>query len=354
MAQGRAQGPRHRDARQAAVKAVLALPPQEQIETTLALIDLVGGELGGESVGERRLRRRAQGLHDIGRAAEALGLPAGGVPTVHQYDPTARDLGLLSSQQIIRAFGRWSNATRALRGERMPETPEQRARRLGTTGKQRSHEDYLTGVRLWLDSSAESDALKSYDMFVDAYNKERDEGELPLVRGNSIRAAFGLSWTEILSVVRGETELAAAVEARRDRARREAGSIGLIGNQGVALLLGHVSTATPQLVKEPGFPTAVARVGKTPVWLLSDIDAYSAEQVVPTRHEGEMQDELIESPELAEALGIQLNSLHAQIHRGLWGTVPPPGATVGGRHVWRRVDVDAWFRKRGRAPRAWR
>jgi len=35
-----------------------------------------------------------------------------------------------------------------------------------------------------------------------------------------------------------------------------------------------VTTAIPQILKAPGFPVAVARVGGTKAWLLEDVGAY--------------------------------------------------------------------------------
>jgi len=93
---------------------------------------------------------------------------------------------------------------------------------------------------------------------------------------------------------------------------------------------------------------AVARIGGSKAWLLEDLDEYGPESPAPKRREGEMQDELMESRELAQILGIQLNSLHARINQERWSSVPEPGAKVSQTHVWRRADVDSWLRQRER------
>lgn len=345
--QRRREAPRDRAPREAAIRGVLALTPQDQIEATLALVELLGGEVGGESTGERRLRRPAQALRDLDRSAAALGLEEGKAPTFHQHDEQARKLGLLSSQQIVRAFGRWSNATRAFRGERAPETPEQRAKRVTTAGKQRDHRDQLAGIQMWLDSMPQSISQASYDAFAGSYSEQLDEDDLPLVSAQAARVALGISWKEILEVARGEKRLAEVLQARRARVRRDAGSIGLVGAGAAARVLGLATTAVTVIENQPGFPVWVARFGKSKAWLLEDIEAWAGDRQVPARLEGEIQAELMESAELAALLDVQLESLHAYVNAQRWTLVPPPGAIVSQRHVWRRIDVEAWSQSRG-------
>ena len=60
-----------------------------------------------------------------------------------------------------------------------------------------------------------------------------------------------------------------------------------------------------------------------------------------------MSDRLMSAAEVAEFLGINVNTLYQHRYRG----EGPPGYRVGGRIRYRRADVEAWLEKQADQPK---
>jgi hypothetical protein len=138
------------------------------------------------------------------------------------------------------------------------------------------------------------------------------------------RGLLLLSWPLMVDVANHEPELAAAQQQYLDELTEASGPLGLIGTAGVAILLNRGKSYTDQLVKQPGFPNHVLRLGTHRAWYRSDVEAHRDGKRPPRRASGELQSQVIDSPALCRQLGLRPDTLISYVHGERWRLVPPP------------------------------
>ena len=310
----------------------------EHLRTNLAL----GAEQETEI--DRELAERAAALEALAQVAEHLGLPEGTAPTTTQFKQAVAKLGLdWSVARVGRVFGRWRFAQQALSAERSRITRAQRRHRRATAGRRRDHETYLSGLRIWLESDSPGLTAADYDDFVAAYNDRVPDGEAPIVGLGAVISGLSLSFTEAVRVAKGEADYEQILARHRERVEAgDPGSLRLVGTGAAAVMLKKRSQELLPLRHRSDFPTPVARVGRDWAWLLEDIEAYRAKQPLPEREEGELQERLLASSDLAALLHLHIDSLRTLLSNND-PRVPPPSGRVGVSHYWVREEVEEWL-----------
>jgi hypothetical protein len=344
----------HRREFHAAMRRLWALPRDQKFDAYTALAEYFGEPPAVEPAVAAQLRRRADALKDLRRAAAWLGLDGQQAPTAPQYDEAQAALGLMPRHRIVAAYERWSIACRELRGDWVPETVNQRALRRATSGRARQHETYLQGVRDAITrKGARSTTAAEYDDYVAAHNgsltrAQLAAGRLPMVGSAAIRAAFPLlRWDEIVAAAFGEVDPQALMRERAEAtavAAREAD--GLIGADVIAALLEVRRSVVTDLQRSGKLPVAVARLGPVSAWLATDIWSWLEGEAVPARRQYELQAEVCGSNETAQLLRTTPGYLIAALHRG-YRTVPAPAGRVSGARYWWRRRVEAWLAEHG-------
>jgi hypothetical protein len=299
---------------------------------------------GGETREQKLLRERAEALDDLAAAARELGVPPGEWPGVEEYQRVAKQLGLrYSSQQIIRRWDYWDDAGAALVGKRISETPKQRAIRRVSSGRRRTHEEYLAGLRDWLAPTPASRTEDDYDAWANAENARRGPALLPYVGASAVQQGLALSWRWALAVASHELELPEAQQRYLDELIEAAGPLALVGTVGVALILGVGLSYAQELTRRPGFPAPAAQLGRVRAWYRTDVESHHAGKPAPKRSAGELNDRLMASAEVREPLGLRADAFIAAIHRRHFHRVPPPAGSVSQTHYWLRENVEQWM-----------
>lgn len=312
-----------------------------------ALREDLSAVVSEESPEAKLIRERQEALEAMRTVAQHLDLPLGEAPTAAQFDQTCKEIHLAWGKgKVIGTWERWSMAVEAFKGERRIESPQQRLQRKGPY-LATDREDYLKGVRLWLQSEPSSTGRDAYDEFVRQHNGEVKDPADRLVRATALRNALSLGWPQALAVARGELELdeaideALATELPRDRKN------GLMGIAAIARFL----RSSQQVVQEAAdggdkrFPTPVARISGHRGWLYQDVHLYKRRHATPKRQEDEQQYLFMDKEEIASRLDIPLESLRRKITEKRWDLVPPPeGYISSGGPYWKRAKAEHWFK----------
>jgi len=305
-----------------------------------------------DSEEERVIDRKAEALEALKQAASELRrrgqLDLGKAPTAKQFDEAAITSGSeWRSGQVIRAFGSWRNAKRALLGGSVRESPAQARARARRVGRTRSHEEPIEAVRLWLATEPEAFRLVDYAAFVAEANKKRAKTSpsKPLPSWQAVEGSLRLGWEAILGVARGEKTLEEAQQSQRSQLLEGLTDKSLVGTD-VALLVLDVQTCNlSQAIKRDDFPQPVAKVGRNRAWMLGDLKKYRDKERVPRRRELALQEKVLDAPALASAMGIALDYLRTLLSRERWDRVPKPAGRVGQNHYWLRQDIKQWLPK---------
>lgn len=323
-------------------RRVLQLPDREQLQLYRQLRDYLAIGPGDPEAADAEMEARAVSLEAMQRATEHLRLPPGEAPTVEQYQSAHRALDLpMSSQQVIRRWGFWRTAVIAFEGGRTVRTAEQRSLQRATAGRARTHEEYIAGVRRWLDRQPASSTDADYDEFVSTVNRSRGEDVAPLVKAPTLRRTLGLGWEDILRVAQGKLD----IEQAREQARERRGDSDLVATAEVARILDINGATMSQQAEQPGFPAPVAVIARGRVWLRTDIEAHRDGRPVPHRAPGELQDRLLDTNTVSEMVTFAPDTLRAAVHRQHWHRVPEPSGKVGQTLYWYRESVEAWVRE---------
>lgn len=336
--------------RQDVLRRFFALSDRDQLEAFEEIRAQLAAKPGEEPGHDREIGERKAALEAIGRVAKHLGLAKGNAPTVSQFRDGCRELGLDSGpSRVIRIWGRWRFATEAYLGGRQRRTAATRSRRRQQAGRERSHEEYLEGIRRWLATDPASKTGKDYDEWVTEQTAQLSASERPNVGVSALRNALGLRWDDIVAVAEGRLDLTRAREARvtallaEHRGRRQ-----LVGPQVAALLLGRAAQDVKDLAPlDKHFPVSVAMVGRSQAWLVSDIEAFRDGRRPPRRTNHELQGKLILSGEIAERLGIGPDTFRTYIQQKQWKRAPQPAGKVAGFHYWWRAEAEKWLSARG-------
>jgi predicted DNA-binding transcriptional regulator AlpA len=328
-------------------RQVLELSDHEQLDLYQLLSEHLA--LGPGHVADTEVEDRVQSMKDMAAAAEYLQLPAGTAPTYPQYEKAHKALGLsLSAQQVQRRWNRWRTATNAFEGGRSAPTAAQRSFARATLGRDRQYEDYLAGLRKWLDSEPRSLTDVDYNEFVEEHNRTLVAGDAPFVRAQSVVLGLDIGWEAAVAVAYDEVDLETARQQTQHRREAQEGTRGLIGRVAVAQLLDFGRNEVARRSRQPDFPVRVALISRRPAWVRSDIEAYAAGEAVPHRQLDEAQAELIDSREMAQLLGLSGDSLRTRIHEQRWDRVPEPSGQVSDAHYWERSEYEAWSAGRRR------
>jgi predicted DNA-binding transcriptional regulator AlpA len=288
--------------------------------------------------GDHELAERAAALEALRQVADELRLPEGRSPTTTQFDEVSKRLGLdWTVSRVIRAWGRWRFATDAFTGHRARPSAHQRALQSASTGTRRTHEDYLTALRLWLDTKPAATTTAIYDAWAREYNEERDPGERPVPGWIAIYRVLGVSFENALRAARGEIELAEAPKALR--MRQDHGP--LVSTRGIANAQDLLEHQARHVSNRRDFPRPVIKLSGHRAWLRDDVEAYFAGREFPERQDYELQADYLSAAEVAPLVGCSVPVLSMQR-----GRVPKAAGRVSSRQYWRRGDIERWLEER--------
>jgi hypothetical protein len=295
----------------------------------------------GEPRSLAALREQSEGLRILTEVAAELRLPTGVAPTVRAFNQSdrARAAGWNASR-IVRVFGRWSFATDHIEGRQVRQSAAQRAaERAARRGVSRNREDYLVGLRRWLDTSPATETTQDYDAWRAEHNATLGAGESPVVTYSMLRKAFRCDWPDLIAVARGELTLKNADgRTRRKSLPREEGPHGLIGFAEVRMLLGLKTTAARRVTRDPAFPAPAyvhPRGAWQRLWKRADVERFLAGDPVDDRGVS-LQDLYMDAAAVAEALGVA----QITVTTGSTPRVPSPTVRIGGLQLWLRKQIN--------------
>jgi predicted DNA-binding transcriptional regulator AlpA len=249
---------------------------------------------------------------------------------------------------VYEAFeNRWDLAARYYRKERIPETAAQRSQRRRMAGRSSGErESPLAGVRLFLEQDPPPETTRTnYETWAAEFNQKPPPGYgNGIETGPHISGTLGLGWEEVIEVAAGRKPLDQAQVEALSQALSEPGP--LVGHQLASRMLGR--SPDGRHAKKPGYPPPVVRLGKSWLWLRSDIEGWKAGRRDFTHERGVLQDRYLNADELAERLGISAPSLRERVYAELWDRAPRPAGRAGKSLYWDITEVERWFRE---APR---
>jgi hypothetical protein len=286
------------------------------------------------------LEKRAECVEAVRQVAAHLGLPAGEAPGVMQYEAARRGLGLgLSAWAIERRWHSWHEIRKALRGEPVRKTARERSRFQAAVRHRPIREEWLAGVREWLESRPPSSLALDYDKW--AVERNQANPDLPpLTTERSIHAALGLPWPVTLKVALHDLSLAEAQARHKKKLRRESG--GFVSLHGVALIRGFTfGQARHQVQTDRTFPPYAFTLHGARVWRWEDVEDHHKGEPFPKRKRGEMQGEVFDSHHIMRLCGLTLKELSGAIRRHR-PDVPRPAGRVSQHPYWLRAEVEAW------------
>jgi hypothetical protein len=324
-----------------------ALPRREQLQAFLALRDYLGAEEVVETDTDRATRLRVESLDVMATVAAHHGLPAGKAPTATQWRTTPPEVTQgWSATRIVQVWGRYRFAASAFSGEPMTSGASHLSIKRRQVARRRTREDEYESVRRWLATQSASRLAADYNEFVKEHNDAVDEGRLdakPLWTARQLIEYLGIEFADVIEVVEGGTTLQVARErALRRRVDDPGNDLGLIGRRAVASILGYKGPLS-ELLKRPGFPTSVMRIGGGRIWLMSDIEAYRDGLDVPTREESEMQALIVTTSEMAQLRGYPNGTVVTGMLRASPNMLPPADGRINGAVFWRRTTVEEWL-----------
>jgi hypothetical protein len=291
------------------------------------------------------LERRAECVEAVRQVAAHLGLPEGEAPGVTQYEAVRKELGLkLSVWTIERRWHSWHEIRKALRGQAVRKTARERSRFQAAVRHRPRGEEWLAGVREWLESRPPSLLALDYDAWAVERNQARPDLP-PASTEHSIHDALCLFWPETLKVARGDLSLAQAQARQKRKLRRESG--GFVSVHGVALIRGFtMGQARHHMHADPTFPPYAFKLSGARAWRWEDVEAHHKGEPFPKRKRGEMQGEVFDAERIARLCRLRRADLHDALRRGR--DAPRPAGRVSKRPYWWRAEVEAWLDERRR------
>jgi hypothetical protein len=329
------------------------LSTKDQMELFAEAREHLGSEAWSEDDAEREIEDRARALEAL--EAVAADLRDRGEfrecksPTVKEFDATAKRLGLdIKSGKVIGAFIRWRIAKTVLEGGRAREKPSRRRTRVAAVGRTRTHEDHLTAVRLWLKTDPVKEATGDFDAFVKEQNRRTGSSGRPMPTAAAVTTGLRLGWSAVLAVTRKEVTLVQAQQARESQLLEGLTDESLVGADVVVALTGIRSQRIAGEIRKHGFPVPAARLGHVNAWFVGDVKKFRDGQPVPARAEYFFQDEVRDLPQLAVAVGRNVDSVRRLLSEESWDRIPHPDGKASGTWYWLRsnVDVKKWKTRR--------
>lgn len=336
---------RQRTPREEVLRRCFELPWEDLYEVWRVVGSYLEPSGARETKVSKQLRERAEAVDCLRRAAERLGLSPDESPTVEQYKSVRDELGLpLTARQIELRWEGWRFATLALTGERSVETSAQRSLRRAASGRRYGHEEYLVGVREWLDGPPKpaSTTTKDYDKWARARNES--PGARPVVLSTAVNGGLGLTWELVLRVAQFEMQLDEAQQLMLDEMTAASGPFQLVATGGIALIYKTSKGHAGDITGRTGFPAPVAVIGGSKVWYRKDVEAHKAGRKV-RRQGGELQERLVTSGEYSRRSGWTQATIHGLVHNET-PSVRKPAGSAGGRTFWLREDFEKWMVER--------
>lgn len=334
-----------RKAREDVLRRVFDLSWRDQVEVYRVLGSFLEATGPTETAAQKQLRERVEAVDALLQATAHLKLAAGTAPTNEQYATAQAALGLpLSRQQIASRFhNKWALAKRAMLGETVAGTAQQRAIRRAASGRRREHEDYLFAVRTWLGTTPPERGMLAYSEWANDRNEEG--ADPPFVQGPAISKALVIEWDDVLRVAEHYLELSEARALRLEELYKRSGPLKALGTAGVALALNTNLTTASQTTRTAAFPRHLVKVGTAKGWRRVDVEAFRDKRALPSPPV-EMQSRIVAAKEVATKLGIAGSTLQAAVFRDSWDYVPPPSGRISNCYFWLRKDLERWLARR--------
>lgn len=333
--------PAQRVARAAVMRAIWQLPRADQLHVYHALVEHLDAESDAPVPRiSKEVQAREQTLAAVRTVAEHLGL-TDRAPILAEFEQVSAKLGLgVTKTNVIKAWGRWLFAQQALLGINERISPSQRELARKTSGRKRTSEQFIEGVREWLATQPASTRMPDYDYYVGYAN---DAGrELPLVKALSVTMGLNLSWDSVLRVGDGHADLAEEYQRCQQQVLDREDPLGLVTVPETSLLLGIHKSDGNNLLRTPDAPVVIAVIGGSNVFYKRDVLAYRDRQPIPERTPGEVQQLIFDATQIAGLLGIKTTSLPSYIHARMFHRVPEPHGKVSNRLYWMRDRVREW------------
>jgi hypothetical protein len=328
---------------QGAMQRFFVLPAAEQLRAFQAMRDYLADTIVATEA-DRELDERAQSLEVIAEVARELDLPEGQAPTTTQFNEVSKRLGLgWSVSRVGRAWGKWRFAAEAFTGHRTRTTARQRALRSAHSGKRRTHEDYLTALRLWLDTKPAVTTTGIYDAWAREYSDSPPPGRRPVPLWMAIYKMLGVSFENALRAARGDGDLSEM--SKTLRTRNDHGP--LVSTRWIAEERGLLPHQARQLTHRPDFPRPVVKLSTHRAWLRDDVEAFFAARDFPKRRDYELEGEYLSAREAASLLGCPV----WRISNGSPG-LPKPVGQVSSRQYWRKRDIERCLARNNGSPRS--
>jgi predicted DNA-binding transcriptional regulator AlpA len=314
-----------------------------------------------ETSADAQVRLELESLDAIRAVAAHLGLPDRQAPNSSQYRAVYKELAPeWSVTRISELHGRWRFAVQTYEGKRLPLSASQIARKRAASGKDSGHVPSIEGVKQWLDTKPGSTTQSDYDVYVARHNDRvlRDRSPAPLLKSsNAVRSETSLPWPMTLAVAGGSLDYETAFdEALRRRLAADAGPLGLVGAEMVAMLTGDTRVGVREKLLTGTLPQPVVCVGTANGWLEADIRAHAQGQPYPSREPLEMQPLVMGTQDIAIALGLSVDSVRTFRHKAQQtgipsAAIPPSDGRIGAAVYWVRETAEQWIRDHARPPR---
>jgi predicted DNA-binding transcriptional regulator AlpA len=311
------------------------LTPRAQLEVFALIRNYLDGEVAEIGV-DRAIAKRRDALEVLRRVAADLELPKGEAPTTTQFREASKRLGLgWSVAKVGRAWGKWRFACEAYTGHHLRRTAVQQAVLNANTGKKRAQEDYVTSLRLWLDTSPVAETITAYDKWAQEFNEVLPHNQPPACLWSPIHHNLRVGFHDALRVARNEVALSDCVKSKGDHTKEHGPLVSKQWMQGEYGLSAHRAANLP---RSPQFPKPIVMLSRRRAWLKDDVRAYFENRPFPKRKEFELQDEYLSLAELAALMGKKPRMI-SQTTR-----LPEPAGLVSLNRYWLRSEVEQWQR----------
>lgn len=295
---------------------------------------------GQKIVTDPELDDRAVSLKALEAVVEHLKLDDASKIEVKQFDAAPAELrDGWSSARIIRAWGKWSFAQRALAGSKTRATARQRSIRKASGVSSLTSDDYLAAIKTWLATDPPDETTRSYMRWRGEMNLERSPGTLPYPSIGAIRRGLRRKWEDCLLIAKGKKTLASTPQsADKVQLAVVRGPDDLVSFRDIKEMTGSYDSKLWQELLAPGAPVPVVTASHVRMWLREDIEAWVAGKPFPERTENELQHRYMTPGEVAEHFGLTPGGIK-YVNR-----MPKPAAVVGQRRLWLRSEIEAHHR----------
>lgn len=343
--------PARRRALDEALKWALGLPIADMAvlhERVTAFLNASGHAY--EAKLDRGIRERLEAIDALRAAAGHLAPREAAAKklTIREYREAANALGLaLSTQQVVRRWGRWTDANRELVGEAVSETPEQRFARGGFTpgvrppGRPRS-KDPVRSLQEFM-ASGEPRSVSGYNDWARRANRAIEDQSDRYPYYGVVYDVLAVPFEVAISIADPEnpTTIDDARSAYLERLKTTSGPLGLCNTQGVALVRDEPIYESRRLAAADELPPRAAMLNDSRVWRFEDIEAHAAGKPVADHDPDYLQDALLSSASLAEVLKRGEEGVWSAVHRNSL-SVPQPDGRAGKYAYWLRTEVERW------------